>query len=110
SGGFDLIITDLMMPPDEGDVLQAIARERCRAEPVIDITSFGDEPEFLGLTSQCGFIHQLRVRGEAGSFRDHSLRRHEKSQPLFPEQRTHRRCDEFSMAILHPHRQDIPSQ
>jgi len=47
SDEFDLIITDLKMPRMSGKRLLAIAKERCPAVPVIAITAFADEPEFV---------------------------------------------------------------
>jgi DNA-binding response OmpR family regulator len=44
---FDLIITDMKMPQMSGMELLAIARERCPVVPVIAVTAFGDEPEFV---------------------------------------------------------------
>jgi DNA-binding NtrC family response regulator len=44
---FDLIITDMKMPQMSGMELLAVAKERCPAVPVIAVTAFGDEPEFV---------------------------------------------------------------
>jgi DNA-binding response OmpR family regulator len=59
SGGFDLIITDLKMPRVSGRGLLTIVKERYPTVPVIAITAFADEPEFVK-SYHTGFFAYLR--------------------------------------------------
>ena len=47
TGAYDLMITDLKMPKLSGQGLMKIVNERYPAMPVIAITAFADEPEFV---------------------------------------------------------------
>ncbi|HUJ79870.1 MAG TPA: response regulator [Nitrospiria bacterium] len=59
SSSFDLIITDIKMPRMSGKGLLAVAKEHCPSVPVIAITSYGNDLEFLK-PSQTGFFSYLR--------------------------------------------------
>ncbi len=55
-GGFDLIVTDLVMPNISGVAIIAIVKERYPHVPVIAITGWGEHPEALATEAKADVV------------------------------------------------------
>ena len=55
-GGFDLIVTDLVMPNITGVAIVAIVKERYPKVPVIAITGWGEHPEALATEAKADIV------------------------------------------------------
>jgi DNA-binding response OmpR family regulator len=54
--GFDLIITDIVMPNISGLAIISIVKQKCPGIPVIAITGFGEHPETLAVEAQADLV------------------------------------------------------
>ena len=55
-GGFDLVITDLVMPNISGVAIISIVKERYPKIPVIAITGWGEHPEALATEAKADIV------------------------------------------------------
>ena len=54
--GFDLIITDIVMPNISGLAIISIVKKKYPGVPVIAITGWGEHPEMLALEAQADLV------------------------------------------------------
>jgi len=54
--GFDLVITDLVMPNISGVAVITIVKRKCPDMPVIAITGWGEHPEALAIESHADLV------------------------------------------------------
>ena len=54
--GFDLIITDIVMPNISGLAIISIVKKKCPGIPVIAITGWGEHPETLAVEAQADLV------------------------------------------------------
>ena len=55
-GGFDLIITDLVMPNISGVAIISLVKKKSPSTPVIAITGWGEHPEALATEAQADLV------------------------------------------------------
>jgi DNA-binding NtrC family response regulator len=55
-GGFDLIITDLVMPNISGVAIISLVKKKTPETPVIAITGWGEHPEALATEAQADLV------------------------------------------------------
>lgn len=55
-GGFDLVVTDLVMPNISGVAIISIVKERYPKVPVIAITGWGEHPEALATEAKADIV------------------------------------------------------
>lgn len=78
--GFDLIITDLVMPNISGVAIISMVKKKSPKTPVIAITGWGEHPESLATEAQADLVLEKPIElDRLNSFIDDLLKKEKKS-------------------------------